>query len=69
MRLVAVFQDMECKLLIDDLDKWEGKLLGAIAKGGEELMATVKYSTQGHFSNGNCQSVSITLSAKNQQVG
>jgi hypothetical protein len=58
------FKNGLCLLVITPSDEWEQKLLSAVAKGGDSLEADVIYSSEGHFTYGNCKAVKITLFAK-----
>lgn len=64
MQIKASFENGVCYLTMTPEDKWEKKLLGAIAKGGKELLAKVEYTPEGHFSYGNCEAVHIEVQAK-----
>ena len=63
MKVSAEFKDGVCKLSLTPDDPWEKKLLGAVAKGGTELGALVKYTPNGHFSYGECECVEVQLKA------
>lgn len=61
MKISAEFVDGNCKLVLRPEGEWEQKLLGAVAKNGAGLTASVQYKTDGHYSNGKCSAVSVTL--------
>lgn len=63
MDIKAEFKNGMGKLIITPADEWEKQLVGAIAKGGDVLMADVTYKPEGHFSYGKCEAISIVLSA------
>ena len=63
MDVRAEFKNGMCRLHLTPDDEWEQKLLGAIAKGGVQLNATVSYKQEGHFSYGNASAVCVTLEA------
>lgn len=63
MKISAEFKNGACKLVVTTEDEWEQKLLGAVAKGGDLLSASVSYSAEGHFTHGRGKAVSIVLTA------
>lgn len=63
MKLTAEFKNEICILSLTADDEWEEKLLGAIAKGGDELVAIVEYRSKGHFSYGKGKAIKVVLSA------
>jgi len=67
MNMKLEFQNGAARLVITPCDEWEQKMLGAVAKGGEKLDAFVAYKSNGHFSYGKFDSVSVTLSAYVQE--
>lgn len=68
MDVKAEFKNGGCMLILTPSDEWEKKLLGAVAKGGETLSATITYRPAGHFSHGICEAVQVTLAAGRQNV-
>lgn len=63
MRTTVIFGNGRATIRLAPEDEWERKLLGAIAKGGERLEASVAYTTEGHFTHEKCKLISIELSA------
>jgi hypothetical protein len=63
MKIKAEFAHGMCRLVITPEDKWEQKLMGAVAKGGDALEARVEYETAGHFGHGECTAVRVLLDA------
>ena len=47
MKISAEFKNGMCKLVLLPEDDWEQTLVGAIAKGGDNLCATVNYEPEG----------------------
>jgi len=63
MDVRAEFQSGRCLVYLTPSDGWEKKLLGALAKGGAQLNASVRYKPEGHSSYGICSVVEILLEA------
>jgi hypothetical protein len=63
MKVSAEFQNGMCELCIVPEDEWERKLLGAVAKGGDKLWASVTYESKGHYTYGECSAARVLLSA------
>lgn len=61
MNLQIAFANGKCVVQIAPTDEWEKKLLGAVAKGGTTLDASVHYTSNGHFSYGKCDLLRIEL--------